>query len=214
VPDPASVRHRLIDAAEHRFRRYGYGRTTVEEIAADAATSKGSVYLHFPSKQAVYLAVVEAGVERFIQRATYALAGRDPVPVRLRHLVEATVEHYGNDELLRASLFGDSDLVDGDVARLAAILQRRRITGLLAETLRAGIDAGQTRADLDPDHVAAVLFEIGWATVRAALQEDNDLPLSVALDVLNTIADRGITARPDTTGRGGRQASATHRRSQ
>ncbi len=70
-----------------------------------------------------------------------------------------------------------------------------RVTGLLADTLRAGITAGATRGDLDPDATAAVLFEIGWATVRAVLQGDTELPLASALDVLNSIIDTGISAR-------------------
>lgn len=188
---------RLLDAAERRFRRYGYRRATIDDIAIDAGVGKGSVYLHFSSKQDVYLAVVERGVERFVERAASVLSGRGSVPGRLRRLVEVTAEHYGDDELLRASLFGEPDLVDGDAARLAARVQRDRITVMLAVTLREGAARGTVRVDLDPDKTAVVLFEVGWAIVRAHLEGVNDLPLAAALDVLNTIVDHGISTRPE-----------------
>lgn len=187
-------RQRLIHAAEARFRRFGYRRTTVEDITAEAETGKGSLYLHFDSKQDVYLAVVSESLERFVQRASEVLEGHDSVPLRLAALVEATAHHYGDDELLRASLFGRDELVEGRVAQLAAEIQRDRIRSLLASVLREGRQAGTIRADLDPETTASVLFEMGWAIVRAELEGQSDLPLEVALRTLNDVVGRGVVA--------------------
>lgn len=192
---PSSPDRRLIAAAEAQFRRFGYKRTTVDDITADAGTGKGSLYLHFESKQAVYLAVVEASLERFVERAAHLLDGNDPVPARLRTLVELTIEHYGEDELLYASLFGKSGLVEGDVARRAADVQRTRIRHLLRELLARGTREGSVRADLDVDSAAAVLFEIGWAVVRTALEGDSQVPLDRALTTLNEIVGLGLLPR-------------------
>ncbi|MEZ5170520.1 MAG: TetR/AcrR family transcriptional regulator [Acidimicrobiia bacterium] len=189
-------RRRLITAAEAQFRRFGYRRTTVDDITADAGTGKGSLYLHFDSKQDLYLAVVTESLERFVSQATAVLAGHDTVPHRLAALVEATVRHYGEDELLRASLFGHDDLVAGRVAELAAGIQRERIRALLAEVLAEGQVAGTIRADLDPPTTAAMLFEMGWAVVRAEREGQSGLPLETALWTLNDIVGRGVLADP------------------
>ncbi len=187
---------RLVAAAEAQFRRFGYRRTTVEDITADAGTGKGSLYLHFASKQAIYMAVVEASLERFVSAGTALLAGSGSAPARLRALVELTIEHYGEDELLHASLFGGGGLVDGDVSRRAAEIQRDRIRSLLCELLRAGQEEGSVRADLDLDAAASVLFEIGWAVVRRELEGEGDLPLHRALTTLNQIVGLGLLPRP------------------
>lgn len=189
-------RQRLIRAAEAQFRRFGYRRTTVDDITTDAGTGKGSLYLHFNSKQDVYLAVVTESLERFVARATVVLAGHDTVPRRLAALVEATARHYGEDELLRASLFGHDDLVAGRVAELAAEIQRERIRALLEEVLVEGQAAGAIRSDLDPLTTAAVLFEMGWAVVRAELEGRSSLPLEAALWTLNDIVGRGVLEQP------------------
>jgi AcrR family transcriptional regulator len=187
--------HRLIAAAEARFRRFGYKRTTIDDITAEAGTGKGSLYLHFESKQAVYMAVVEASLERFVSNASRLLEGSGPVPARLRSLVELTIDHYGQDELLHASLFGKPGLVEGDVARMAADIQRTRIGGLLRELLAMGQREGSVRPDLDVDAAAAVLFEIGWAVVRTALEGDSQIPLERALTTLNQIVGLGLLPR-------------------
>ena len=186
---------RLIASAEAQFRRFGYKRTTVDDITADAGTGKGSLYLHFESKQAVYLAVVEASLERFVESTSSLLDGSGPVPTRLRSLVELTIDHYGQDELLRASLFGKAGLVDGDVARMAADVQRTRIRRLLRELLAIGQREKSVRADIDVGAAAAVLFEIGWAVVRSALEGDSQIPLNRALTTLNQIVGLGLLPR-------------------
>jgi AcrR family transcriptional regulator len=194
-----SVREQLIEAAEQQFRRFGYRRTTVEDVTRAAEMGKGSFYLHFPSKEKAYMAVVEASLERYLTKAEQALHQPGSVPQRLRELVAVTAEHYGNDELLRASLFGEVALVDGTVARRAADIQRSRIRELLAEALTEGKRDGSIRANLEVDAVAAVLFEIGWAVVRAELDDISDLSLDVALDTLNDIVGLGLIARPPET---------------
>jgi len=192
--EPAPAR-RLVEAAEAQFRRFGYRRTTIDDITAEAGTGKGSLYLHFASKQAVYMAVVEQSLERFVAAASALVAGSEPAPVRLRSLVELTIDHYGNDELLRASLFGKAGLVDGDVARMAADRQRARIRALLAELLSIGQREGSVRGDLDVAAAAAVVFEIGWAVVRSALEGDSEIPLDQALTTLNQIVGLGLMPR-------------------
>lgn len=187
-------RERLVAAAEEQFRRFGYRRTTVDDITRRAGTGKGSLYLHFDSKESVYLAVIEASLERFVTRATAALHAEGTVPRRLAALVQVTAEHYGHDELLRASLLGDSSLVDGRPAALAADIQRSRIRALLSEILEEGRRDGTLRADIDPDTTAAVLFEMGWGVVRAGIEEASGVPLETALTTLNDIVGRGVRA--------------------
>jgi len=187
-------RDRLVAAAEQQFRRFGYRRATVDDITKQAGTGKGSLYLHFDSKESVYLAVIEASLERFVERATAALHAEGTVPRRLTALVGATAEHYGADELLRASLLGESHLVDGRPAQLAADIQRGRIRGLLADILEEGRADGSVRADVDSDTTAAVLFEMGWGVVRAGIEGSGGVPLDVTLAALNDIVGRGIRA--------------------
>lgn len=193
---PAAPRERLIKAAESNFRRHGYRRTTVDDITREADTGKGSFYLHFDSKEAAYLAVVEASLERFLERAEAALRREASAPERLRALVQVTSDHYGRDELLRSSLFGDGSLVAGQVARRAADLQRTRISELLADTLAAGIVEGSVRPAIDPAATAEVLFEIGWAVVLTGFRGVGSLPFDRALDVLNDVVGLGLLSRP------------------
>lgn len=190
--DPAE---RLLDAAEARFRRFGYKRTTVEDVAIEAGTAKGSVYLHFKSKQDIYLAVVERSLERFLAAAETALSTEGASPDLLRALVETTIDHYSHDELLRSSLFGDTDLVAGEVAQLASDLQRDRIRSLLRGVLTRGKAEGSVRDDIDVDAAASVLQESGWALVRTGLVSEDPAELETLLEAFNSIVGLGLIPR-------------------
>jgi AcrR family transcriptional regulator len=53
------TRGRILDAAVRKFSISGYDAASVDEICAEAGVSKGAFYHHFPTKQAVFLALMQ-----------------------------------------------------------------------------------------------------------------------------------------------------------
>ncbi|HEY9283253.1 MAG TPA: TetR/AcrR family transcriptional regulator [Pyrinomonadaceae bacterium] len=105
------VREAILDAADRLLARYGYRKMTVEDIAREAGIGKGSVYLHFPSKEEVVLSRVDRMVERLKERL-WAVARSDAdAAIRLRLMLLTrvlyrfdSVQHYTQslDDLLAA----------------------------------------------------------------------------------------------------------------
>jgi AcrR family transcriptional regulator len=61
VPRPAAItRQRILDAAYVLFRRKGYTRVSMDEIAAAADVTKRTLYYHFESKDSLLAAKLEA----------------------------------------------------------------------------------------------------------------------------------------------------------
>ncbi|WP_405183050.1 TetR/AcrR family transcriptional regulator [Nocardia sp. NBC_01377] len=56
----------LLDAAEEVVARLGFGAASLEVIADAAGYSRGAIYSHFGTKEALFLAVMERQLERFL----------------------------------------------------------------------------------------------------------------------------------------------------
>jgi AcrR family transcriptional regulator len=54
------TRANILDAAVRRFAISGYEATSVDEICTEAGVSKGAFYHHFPTKQSIFLALLES----------------------------------------------------------------------------------------------------------------------------------------------------------
>src|SRR5258705_1122081 len=58
-----STRDAILDAAQRLFARYGYRKTTVDELAREAGIAKGTVYLYFKSKEEIAVGRIERVLE-------------------------------------------------------------------------------------------------------------------------------------------------------
>src|SRR5438552_15724256 len=84
---PAQIHDAILDAAERLLARYGFKKTTMDDLAREAGIGKGTVYLYFPSKEEVALCTIDRIVERLLDRL-HALAGSgEPVIQRLRAML-------------------------------------------------------------------------------------------------------------------------------
>jgi AcrR family transcriptional regulator len=79
-----STRERILDAAEFHFAGHGFAGAGMREIAASVDLNPASLYNHFPSKQALYEAVLERGL-RPIFDVLDALRSTDWSPESLNH---------------------------------------------------------------------------------------------------------------------------------
>jgi AcrR family transcriptional regulator len=70
--------HRILDAAQNRFARFGFSKVTMDEIAEDVGLAKASLYYYYPAKEHVFRAVIRREQEEFL-RQTAAILDQ-PIP--------------------------------------------------------------------------------------------------------------------------------------
>lgn len=95
------VRDGILDATERLLARYGYRKMTVEDIAREVGVGKGTIYLHFSSKEEIVLSHVDRIVERLKERL-WAIARSDATAAtRIRKMLLTrvlfrfdSIQHY------------------------------------------------------------------------------------------------------------------------
>ena len=81
-----TMQTRILEAAEKRFKHYGYAKTSMAEIAADLGMSPGNLYRYFPSKIDMALAIADEHHEAQFQELAAIAATDQPALERLLDL--------------------------------------------------------------------------------------------------------------------------------
>lgn len=156
-----SKRDKLVHSAAVVFARQGFAVTRVADIAAEAGVGKGTVYEYFPSKDALYLAVLERLNDSIRERIARLLEGQSSPLGKLRALlIEGARIVVEQRELYPMSLdFWAASRGTAAEVRFSAACERqyREYRALLAEILREGKAAGEIRSGVDPEGVATLL---------------------------------------------------------
>src|SRR5688500_12825915 len=158
-----AVKDSILDATDRLLSRFGYRKMTVEDIAAEAGIGKGTIYLHFSSKEEVVLSHIDRIVDRLLDRLKEIARSNTAAAERLRLMLLTrvlfrfdSVQHYTQslNDLLAA-------LRPGLLARRAQYFEAE--AQIFAEVLTAGRQAGEFS------------FDDSRVTARALLQATNGL---------------------------------------
>ncbi len=149
-PVSSSSREKILDVSEARFARRGYAGVGLRELAEAAGLSKSSLFHHFPSKAALYCAVLERVLRRVEQHVDPAARGVGTVPERVEAVLDALIgalaEHSTSSRLLLRALFEDDDLPDDGLPEADTMnATLSRVLGALQALLAEGVADGSLR---------------------------------------------------------------------
>lgn len=150
------TRELILDAAECIFGRFGYKKTTVEDIANEVGVSRATLYLHFEGKEDIALSWIDRKND-IIYRELLGVSQLDHDPSSIIHkMIVARIMNVFD----RACAFTES--IDELLAALRPQLFLRREThhelqaNLFQQVIQRGEDLGQFRSE-DPARMARML---------------------------------------------------------
>ena len=85
------AREAILDATDRLFERYGYRKTTVEDIAQESAVSRGTVYLYFKNKEEIALSWLGRYNARVRERMREIAAEPVSTTERIRRMLLARI---------------------------------------------------------------------------------------------------------------------------
>ncbi len=154
------TRARILKAAEECFARDGYDATGVAGICDLAGVTKGAFYHHFPSKQALFLALLQDWLSRLDGGIEDLRASAPTVPHGLLHMAALTrfIFSEASGRLPIFLEFWDQASHDRDVWQ-ATVAPYRRYRGWFADIVRAGVAEGSLRP-VNPDAAALTIVAL------------------------------------------------------
>jgi len=147
----AETRGRLLSAARSLFASDGYDATRPQDIARVADVAIGTFYVHFPDKQAAFLAFTEAAAHELMERVRARVADAQGFEARLLGSLEAIVAYSDENPGVLAAAFADEAVLAGSSAGVSL---RDWLAQSLAKGLRDGMRRRELRRDYDPTVIA------------------------------------------------------------
>ncbi|GAB7187073.1 DNA-binding protein AcrR family [Kitasatospora sp. Ki12] len=159
--DAARNRARLLDVATEVFATRGVGVPT-EEIARAAGVGVGTLFRHFPTKEALLEAVVVRRLETITARAAQLAAETEPAEAFFACFRLVVEQSAGKQEFTRA-------LAEAGVDVHASLRESSdQMRGRLAELLAGAQQAGAVRPEVGLPELIALLVGVGAATEHLA----------------------------------------------
>ena len=153
----------ILTAAARAFARFGFKKTSVEEIAKDAGVAKGTVYLACDTKEDLFYQAVHREVRAWSAEIAKLIDPRRAADQLLIECARAGLEYMQKRPLVRELLFGQHHIILPEWSqRLDELreLGRQNCT----EVLRLGARQGVFRGDLDLEEVSKILQDFMIAT--------------------------------------------------
>lgn len=190
--DAQRNRERIVSSARTLFARDG-ADVSVEDITREAGVGMGTLYRHFPTKEALLDAVLEDAFDDLVQLAEEAAEAEDAWAGFTGFLEEALAQHAANRGLKDV-------LATHDPGRERAQALRRRIRPLLERMMERAQAQGALRPDVTAEDVPLVF----WSGSRVIETTESVAPdlwrryLGLLLDGLRAEAATPLPAPPLT----------------
>jgi AcrR family transcriptional regulator len=175
---------RILDAAAELVLRHGYRRVTIEDIASRAGIGKGTVYLHWKTRESLFYALLTRESIGLVTERIEEIR-QDPAAALPHRLIREVLERSMGRPLLAAMLTKDAEV-------LGKLVEQSRepatTAGLEMNLAYLGIlrDHGLVRTDIDPVQqlYAVEIATAGFTLLEPWLPPMLQRPLPVKADTL------------------------------
>lgn len=185
-----NTRQKIMDAAVECFAEQGYAACSVADIMERAGVSKGCLYVHFKSKEELFLAMIDREHAMGTARAKEA-AKKPPYLDGVVWFMKESITHSGirMENRLWAEVLAVA--ARDSAVRERFIASERVARKFLVDLLAKAAEAGEIDASLDLDAVSIWIFSLGDGLI-ARVADDLEFDFKKQFKVFQTLVRRAL----------------------
>lgn len=176
--DARRNREKIIEGARAVFARSG-AAAQMEDVARAAGVGVGTVYRHFPTKEALMTEIVRRTFQSFIESGRAALAGEGEPLELLSGVLRENCELIARDAAVQYALMGaGAEVWEGTAS------EREELGAVSRELIARAQEAGTVRPDVDPEDIPMLMCGICATMGHKSKKFDWRRHLELGLDSL------------------------------
>ncbi len=176
----SDIDQRIVRAATNRFLTEGVDGSSLRSIAADAATNVGMIYYYFPTKDDLFLAVVESAYARLLDDLTQVLSPEKPVRKRLEGVYQRLARMSAAEFDVIRIIVREAMISSSRLRKLFARFSAGHLP-LLFGALQSGLDQGTFRQSTPLPALLAAIASTSILPQLAHRRISAELPSVAAL---------------------------------
>jgi AcrR family transcriptional regulator len=152
------IRDLILDGVDVLLAKFGYKKMTMDDVARQVGIGKGTIYLHFPSKEELVLAHIDRIAETVVRKITEIAGTSDAPERRLRRMLVLRVVHRFDSVSHYSQSLGDllSSVREALIVRRQAYFEKE--AAVFEDVLREGARLGALDCP-DPRTASFVLIQ-------------------------------------------------------
>jgi len=169
------VRNLILDKTKDRMERFGFKKTTMDEISNDCKISKKTIYENFTDKEDMFRCLLSRECHKTIEILFLQMGDVSDPLERLVLLTRRAIAYFNQDNFI-TRILKDDDMFVAFVNRKYHEMIDEEIISIIAQIIREGKEQGQFR-DVDEKIVAYAGFKLFQAFSYARtgpLRQDED----------------------------------------
>jgi AcrR family transcriptional regulator len=189
----------ILRAASELFAERGYHATSLEDIAARVGIAKGTIYLHFASKDDLVIALMKQGFTSYVKALENALESASAPRDKLRAVIEHFTSAAANEGYLTWAALMRTPAIMSRMGELREQIHQQwdRPRQLLAEAIDEGKATGDFDAQMPTAMIAALLTNLLNPHTYRQLLTEQSLSNEEITAALKRFFFRGIAATPE-----------------
>ena len=191
----AERREQILEAAKEVFAEAGYHEASINAIIERAGIARGTFYLYFQSKAAVFDALLDqamADLRARIRRIDVENPAAPPPQVQLRDGLVRVLDYVLNDRQLAVILLSGAKAPEAEAAqRLAAFFGE--VHGVIRAALEGGLEIKLVRP-CNVEITAAALLGTVRGVIEHLVTMETPPPVDETVNQLIAVALRGVLA--------------------
>jgi AcrR family transcriptional regulator len=163
-------REEILFAAEKLFFTKGIENTTMDDVAAKAELSKGTLYLYFKSKEEIHWEITQRHMDMVMESMKKRLDSSKNAIENLKIMAEVFIDHFNEEHAVAHSIlfFQSVDLkkLNLDMELINRSFIEDSPIHLVSEYVKKGVDEGSIRDDIPAEALSTTL----WAQLMGVMQ--------------------------------------------
>lgn len=194
MPDKDETQERILAAAAQVITRLGYDKTTMSDIAAEAALSRRTVYLYFKGKEELFAALIYSEWMKYAQTWLEYIEA-DPRGGTMGGFFRAVLRAVNSRPLIASVLRRDQRVFGSFLRKPNTLFAWAQSAAISVDFIRALQAAGAVRAELDPAVTAHIIGMLGYGqlTIADFAPADQFPPYEAVMEALADMMDRLLT---------------------